>query len=303
MYQAYQYQDVHAAAVRAQWQIEDVLPDGARLDFARPFMPEGLARTEALDFLSTDEKRVANQVRGHDYLSIFGLVEEFILPFVLDHVRPDLDVDDWRVRALLNFAGEEAKHIQLFRRFHGVFTRDFGTTCAVIGPGDAIRDFVLKHDPLAVGLVILMIEWMTQRHYLEGVRDDAGLDPLFQSLLRHHWMEEAGHARLDTLMVEALAEGRSAAAIEKAIDDAFAIAGFLDAGLKTQSRFNREAFEAHTGRILEDEERAIFEEQQHQAMRWTYIGSGLTHPKFRATVARIAPDGLARFDAAAPHFC
>ena len=33
--------------------------------------------------------------------------------------------DDWRVRALLNFAGEEAKHIHLFKRFHAAFERGF----------------------------------------------------------------------------------------------------------------------------------------------------------------------------------
>jgi hypothetical protein len=48
---------------------------------------------------------------------MFGLVEEFILPYVVDHARPQLSGDDYRVRALLGFAGEEAKHIHLFKRF------------------------------------------------------------------------------------------------------------------------------------------------------------------------------------------
>ena len=39
---------------------------------------------------------------------------------------------------------------------------------------------------------------MTQLHYLDSVKDDGDLDPLFKSLLRHHWMEEAQHAKLDT---------------------------------------------------------------------------------------------------------
>ena len=54
-----------------------------------------------------------------------------------------------------------------------------------------------------------MIEWMTQSHYVDSVRGDAELEPLFANLLRCHWIEEAQHAKLDTLMVEALAEGRS----------------------------------------------------------------------------------------------
>lgn len=81
----------------------------AQLEFGRRFLPEALARTDRIAFLSDGEKRVLNQVRGHEYLTIFGLVEEFILPFVLDHARPQLNGDDHRVRALLNFAGEEAK--------------------------------------------------------------------------------------------------------------------------------------------------------------------------------------------------
>ncbi|MEX0804382.1 MAG: hypothetical protein WD688_13860 [Candidatus Binatia bacterium] len=47
---------------------------------------------------------------------MFGLVEEFILPYVVDHARPQLSGDDYRVRVLLQFAGEEAKHIHLFKR-------------------------------------------------------------------------------------------------------------------------------------------------------------------------------------------
>src|SRR5690606_21432572 len=102
--------------------------------FPRPVMPENLARTAAAPGLSAAERRVLNQIRGHEYLVIFGLVEEFILPFVLDHARPQLNGDDARVRALLGFASEEAKHIDLFKRFHARFVEGFGSACATIGP-------------------------------------------------------------------------------------------------------------------------------------------------------------------------
>ncbi len=99
-----------------------------------------------------------NQIRGNAYLCIFGLVEEFILPFVLDHARTQIHGDDYRVRALLQFAGEEAKHIQLFKRFRADFEAHFGTWCAVIGPPEAIASAILAHDPLAVALTTLHIE-------------------------------------------------------------------------------------------------------------------------------------------------
>jgi len=303
MYHQFTWSGVLAASARAAWQLDDVMPEGAVLDFARPFMPEALARTAETPDVRADERLLLNQIRGHEYLSMFGLIEEMILPFVLDHARPMLRDDDERVRALLGFASEEAKHIHLFKRFHAAFVRGFPVECGMIGPAEAIAAEILRHDPLSVALAVLHIEWMTQAHYLESVRDDAGLDPLFKSLLKHHWMEEAQHARLDTLMVEALAEGRDAASIERAIDEYLEIGMFLDGGCKAQAELNLAAFEAATGRVVEGADREGFLAVQHQALRWTYLGSGMTHPQFRATLGAISPAARDRIDAVAPAFC
>ncbi len=303
MHHQFNFKDVLATSTRAGWQIEDVLPEGAKLDFGRRFLPEGLARTGAAAFLSESERRILNQIRGHEYLTLFGVVEEFVLPFVLDHARPQLSGDDHRVRALLQFASEEAKHIHLFKRFHALFTGSFGTDCAMIGPPEAIATEILRHDPLAVALVILMIEWMTQSHYVDSVKDDGELDPLFKSLLKHHWIEEAQHAKLDTLMVEALAEGRDEPAIDKAIDEFIEIGLFLDDSFKAQTRFNLDAFERATGHPLSADERSELETQQHQALRWTYLGSGMTHPKFVATLGAISTTARDRIADVAPAFC
>jgi hypothetical protein len=151
MYRTFSYDGVLAASQRATWQLDDVLPPDAELDFSRPFLPEALART-AHSGLASGECLVLNQIQGHEYLALFGLVEEFILPFVLDHARPLLNGDDHRVRALLQFAGEEAKHIHLFRRFAATFTRGFSEHCPVIGPAEDIGRAVLAHRPLSVAL-------------------------------------------------------------------------------------------------------------------------------------------------------
>src|SRR3954454_21734729 len=277
MYHDFNYQATLASSLRAQWQLDDVLRVDQELDFSRNMMPESLARTAELDGLNPFEQRILNQISAHQYLSIFGIVEEFILPFVVDHARPHLLGDDWRVRAVLNFAGEEAKHIQLFKRFHAAFVRGFPVECQIIGPSEAIGAEILRHDPFAVGLVILMIEWMTQQHYLGSIRDDGDIDPLFKSLMKNHWMEEAQHAKLDTLIVDALAAGRSEQQIDQAIDEFFEIGAFLDEGLGTQGGFNIDALEKLIGRKVED--RDALHAQQHQAARWTYIGSGMVHDR------------------------
>lgn len=299
----YTYQAALGAQEVVHWRVEDIIGGEKRLDFEKPFMPEALARVEELTFLSEEEKLILNQIRGNAYLSIFGLVEEFILPFVLDHARPQLSGDDYRVRALLQFAGEEAKHIQLFKRFRQEFEEGFGTYCAVVGPPDGVARAILAHDPLGVAITTLHIEWMVQAHYIDSIKDDKELDPQFKSLLKHHWIEEVQHAKLDTLMVESLAAGRNEEQITKGVDDYLNIGGFLDGALKQQVEFDLTSFENATGRELDDEEKSEFRRQQLQANRWTYLGSGMTHEKVLSTLESLTPAAREKVESISAAFC
>jgi hypothetical protein len=78
----YTFEGTLAASEKVNWRVEDLIGGDKRLDFSKPFLPETLARIEPLDFLTPKERLALNHIRGHDYLYIFGLVEEFILPFV-----------------------------------------------------------------------------------------------------------------------------------------------------------------------------------------------------------------------------
>lgn len=303
MLDRYTYQSVLAASEMICWRIEDIIGGEKRLDFHKPFMPETLARVQPLTFLNPTEKRILNQIRGNAYLSIFGLVEEFILPFVLDHARPQLQGDDYRVRALLKFAGEEAKHIQLFKRFRQEFEEGFGTECPVIGPPEAIAAEILKHDPLGVAITTLHIEWMVQRHYVESIRDNQELDPQFKSLLKHHWVEEVQHAKLDTLMVESLAATRDEDGILQAVDEYLEIGGFINGGLKQQVEFDLDSFERATGRLLSDDEKEEFRRQQLQANRWTYLGTGMTHERVLDTLESLTPKARRKVESISSAFC
>src|SRR5688572_14679541 len=345
MLDKYTYQSVLAASEMIHWRIEDIIGGEKQLDFHKPFMPESLARVEPLTFLNPDEKRILNQIRGSAYLGIFGLVEEFILPFVLDHARSHLAGDDYRVRALLSFAGEEAKHIQLFKRFRREFENGFGIECSVIGPPEAVaaeilkhdplgvaivtlhirfrREFengfgiecsvigppeavaaeILKHDPLGVAIVTLHIEWMVQRHYVESIRDNQQLDPQFKSLLKHHWVEEVQHAKLDTLMVESLAKGRDEDGIMQGVDEYLAIGGFIDGALKQQVDFDLDSLERAIGTRLSEGEKEEFRRQQLQANRWTYLGTGMTHERVLETLESLTPKARRKIESVSFAFC
>ena len=102
--------------------------------------------------------------------------------------------------------------------------------------------------------------------------------------------------RLDTLIADALAEGRSEPELAQVTDEFFQIAGFLDKSLQFQAQLNVEALERGLGRTIERRQALIV--QQYRAARYTYLGSGLRHERFKATLESISPKMAARIGAA-----
>jgi hypothetical protein len=303
MGQSYTYQGALETSQRINWRIEDIIGGDQKIDFTKPLMPESLAGVRKVSFLTPEEQLTLNQIRGHEYLSMFGLVEEFILPFVVDHARPQLQGDDYRVRALLQFAGEEAKHIHLFKQFRQEFENDFGSPCQVIGPAEDVTRFVLSHSPLGVGITVLHIEWITLRHYIESVRDNQQLDTQFKSLLKNHWLEESQHTKLDTLMIEELVANATQREIDQAFEEYAEIGSFLDNGLQQQAEFDVESFVNATGRNLSKSQRDELSAAVLKGIRWTYLGTGMTHSNFLATVEKIKPEARRKIEEMAPAFC
>ena len=163
--------------------------------------------------------------------------------------------------------------------------------------------FVLSHSPLGVGIAILHIEWITLRHYIEGMRDNQDLDPQFKSLLKNHWIEESQHTKLDTLVVDEVVANASAAEIDQAFKEYAEIGAFLDQGIQQQAEYDVESFVRATGRKLSKAEREQVSDAVLKGMRWTYLGTGMTHPNFLETVEAIKPEARAQIEAMAPAFC
>jgi hypothetical protein len=285
----FSYDAALADALKVNWQVHEIIGGDKRLDFSKPFLPESFAQVKGLS-LSPREKLLLNQIRGNSYLYLFGFVEEFILPFVLDETRrltPGGEPSE--VLALAKFAEEEAKHIQLFHRFAQEFKAGFHTPCGVIGPAAEVAKVVLSHSRLGIALLILNLEWSTQAHYVDSVKDDQDLDPLFKSLLRHHWMEEAQHAKLDTLLVDKMAREGGDPAIAKAFDDFAALGGAIDGLLQQQVQLDIVSLEAAAGRKLSDKEKAEITAAQSRAYRHTFLASGLVTKNFLITCDQLSP--------------
>jgi hypothetical protein len=182
------YKSIWQDAQKVRWQVTDLIGPDKPLDFTRPFLPESIARVADIACLSSQEKLPLNHIRGNGYLHLFVLVEQFIIPMVLDQVKAMGYGDIFVTQALLGFAEDEGKHIHLFQSFAQAFEQGFGATCECVGPTPAIAARILSHHPLAVLLLTLQFEWTTQSHYLESMRNnrDEDLDPRFCDLLKFH---------------------------------------------------------------------------------------------------------------------
>jgi hypothetical protein len=288
---------------RVNWRLEDLIGEDRRLDFRRPFLPESFAQAEPLAFLSPAEKLKLNHIRARGYLALFELVEAFIVPFIGDQAHGDSGLaEPLRREALRNFVSEEEKHRKLFSAVLREFDAAFGVECGLIGPAEDICRAILAHGPLAITIAILGLEWMSQGHYLGAVRDNQDLDPQFRSLLKHHWIEEAQHARLDALMLESLARGSSAEDIGSAIREYFEIGAFLEAGLGQQAGLDLQSLERAIDRRLPEHERRQFLDVQHQALRWTFLGSAMENRNFLAVLRSISGEAAMRVEHAAKSF-
>jgi para-aminobenzoate N-oxygenase AurF len=296
---AYSYEATLKDSLKVHWTVDEVIGGGKQLDWSRPFLPDSLARTKELRSLSAAEKLTLNHIRGATYLHLFGLVEEFILPFVIDRARDGHAQAKTKTRAFLSFAEEEAKHQQLFERFSAEFRRGFSTPLELIGPASAIAEQVLGHSVLSVAILILHLEWLTQRHYIESVKTDEKLDPLFVDLLTHHWQEEAQHAKLDTLIISELAERAPPAEVDAAIEEFLAIGGILEGGLRQQVEFDLTALEKAIGRSLPEAEKQNIREVQIRSYRYTFLVSGLEQKNFVEAIASLSARGLENIKATA----
>jgi hypothetical protein len=286
----YSYETCLDGSVKNAWTVDDCFR-GRDFDFTKPFLPERIAGVSGIGCLSDTEKRRLNQIRGNSYCHIFAFVEEYIVPMVVDHARGDVYGDETRLWSLLRFAEEEVKHQEMLRRACSQFEAGFGTSCGLVPGREQVAGVVLGTPPLTALLLTSMIEWFTQLHYVEHVRDRAELDELFRDILRFHWIDESRHARLDSLLIDEVASDLGPEEREAAVDGLLELGSAVDGLLAQQVELDIDALQIATGRTFSEPEREEIRAHQQRAYRWTFLVSGLEHPNFVHIVEQLTISG------------
>lgn len=290
---SYTYEDVLENSKKVAWKEDDVLA-GRQFDLSKRFLPNSLSGVDEIDSLSADEKRTLNQIMGNAYCHLFAFVEEFIVPSIMEEALDNPYGDEVRQRSLVRFTEDELKHQELFRRSIALFNQQFGTTPQLIPGREAVAAVVRSKSKLAVMTLIDIIEWFVQVHYTEHVLDKTELDGLFRDLLKYHWLDEAQHAKLDTMLIAEMVEDMPMAEREAAIDEVLELGGAIDGLLQQQIGLNIDALQAATGRVFTADERDEIAAKTLHAWRWTFLVSGLEHPKVVKLVEEITDQGPAK---------
>ncbi len=289
----YSYTDILANSKKVTWTEDEVLGDRS-FDLSKRFLPNRLSGVDTIECLNEDEKRTLNQIMGNAYCHIFAFVEEFIVPSVMEEALADPYGDEVRQRSLMRFSEEELKHQELFRRSILTFNQQFGGDPELIPGREEVAAVVRSKSKLAVELLTAIIEWFTQVHYIEHVAAGSDLDGLFRDLLKYHWLDEAQHAKLDTLLISEMVENMPIEEREAAVDEVLELGGAIDGLLQQQIGMNIDALEVATGRDFMAAERAEISTETLRAWRWTFLVSGLQHPNIVRLIDEITVEGPAK---------
>ena len=279
---------------RVAWRVDTIVPPTAELDFSKPFMPSAMAFADALPCLTTNEKLKLNQIFGNGYSYLFYFVEAYIVAMAMEHARAELYGDDNNLRAMLRFAEEEVKHQQLFLRFGEMFRRSFGSECDMVQDPQGVAGFILSKSPMAVLLVTLHLEIVTQAHYVDCMRDSHEVESLFRSLFQHHWIEESQHAKIDVLELIKLRTDAPEAQVHQAIDDYFAICGAFAGLLGAQAKLDVGSLARAVGREFTVDETVEIETAQRRGYQRAFLWYGLTNSMFLEFLAEYFPEALPR---------
>jgi hypothetical protein len=272
---------------RVRWDIDRDVIRGRTFDFSRKFLPDGLARTDALHFLSSDEKRFISQIQGRTYANMFGLVERFICAKILEVSRDHVLSDQVALEALVRFSDEELKHQELFRRLDRMAAGGMPRGYTFLPQPNEVAGVVLGKSTWAVLALTLHIELFTQAHYRQSIDPDTNLSDLWKDVFLYHWKEESQHAIMDEL--EWVREDARLEPHERdqAVDDLIALVAAIDGMLEAQAKSDADYFVAAGARVYSHEQVEAIRAALFKAYRWQYIVSGVQDPRFNQVLGKM----------------
>lgn len=275
---------------RVRWDIDRDVIKGRDFDYSQKFLPDGISKVDRFEFLSDEEKKLLSQVQGRTYANMFGFVERFIVAKILELTKGHWLGDQVALEALVRFCDEELKHEELFRRIEAMMAERMPAGYAFLPDPNQVAAAVLAKSSWAVMALILEIELFTREHYKQSIEKDPDLSDLYKDIFLFHWKEETTHAMMDELEWPLVDKEMTQAERDKAVEEVIELVADVDGILRDQSGADVDYFVRVSGRPFTEEEVRDLKAGVHQAYRWQYIFSGVTHPRFGAMLEKLTTE-------------
>ena len=266
---------------RVRFEIDRDVIRGRKFDFRKKFLPDGLSKIERLDFLSSEEKLLLSQIQGRTYANMFGLVERFIGPKILDVSRDHWLGDQTAFEALVRFTDEELKHQEMFRRIDALCAEGMPGGYNFLPQANDVAGAVLAAPTWSVLALICHIELFVLAHYREAIEKDEQLSELWRDVFTFHAREESQHAIMDEIEWRRADAGLSPAQRDEAVDGLIALVAAVDGILQLQAKADTDYFLRAAGRNVNRTQVEAIGMTFLYAYRWQYIASGVQDERFQ----------------------
>jgi hypothetical protein len=266
---------------RVRWEIDRDVIRGRKFDVTKKYLPDGLSKVDALEFLRPDEKRRMSQIQGRTYANMFGLVERFIGPKMSEVSREHWLGDQTAFEALVRFTDEELKHQELFRRLERLSAEDMHPGYSFLPQPNDVARAVLSKSTWAVLALICHIELFVLAHWRQAIEPDPELSELWKDVFTFHAREEAQHAILDELEWQREHARLTAAQRDVGVSDLIELVAAVDGILQMQGGADADYFLKSCGRTFDAAQEQRIRETMLAAYRWQYIVSGVKDERFQ----------------------
>jgi hypothetical protein len=278
------------ASKRIRWEIERDVIRGRTVEVGKKFMPDGLSHVDRLAFLSGADRRFFSQIQGRTYANMFGLVERFIGPKMLEVSRDHWFGNQTAFEALVRFTDEELKHQELFRRVERMCAAGMPEGYKFLPDANAVASVVLGKSTWSVLALICHIEIFVLAHYRQAIEPDDELSPVWKDVFTFHAREESQHAILDELEWKREDSRISAEAREQAVGDLIELVAAVDGLLQMQAKADLEYFVSRAEARLTPDAQSQVGKAFLAAYRWQYIVSGVQDPRFSGLLQRVVSE-------------
>jgi hypothetical protein len=293
------YPAIVTTSEKVAWTLNEIFA-ARRFDVSKRIVPDSWVRTHQLEFLDEPAQRALNHIRAFSYVHLFGNYEEFIPIHLTRLAQQDWHADRAQLRALVRFGDEEMKHQQLFLRAEAGLEESCGYAMGRYFAPDKVRvtaftNTLLAYPPLPRALTLLALEWGSQRHYVDSVRDrteDSG-DPLYGDILKYHWLEENQHTKTGLLEIERLARDMGPTELRRAFDDIQGIGRLVDETFRGQVEQEITTLQQVTGCAFTEPEQTALADTLHHSMSAIWAEVAFTHPSFKQVAIALSKEGAA----------